>query len=146
MFSVLVGDCKWILFLHGWFGQICQIHPIGRKSLHCEKKLECVDLQRKNLRISKESLCGALGKVFKLVVGCRSEQIGLNSLRRALNADESPSSSWCLRKLRNYTLILCESSQLSWSSKDYTRIRVEANTKSWTLDWTIPIFILFPIY
>ena len=57
------------------------------------KKLECVDLQRKNLRISRESLCGALGKVFKLVVGCGSEQIGLNSLRRALNADESPNSS-----------------------------------------------------
>ena len=58
-----------------------------------KKKLECVDLQRKNLRISKESLCGALGKVFKLVVGCGSEQIGLNSLGGALNADESPSSS-----------------------------------------------------
>ena len=41
MFSVLVGGCNWILFMHGWFCPICLIHLIGRKSLHFEKKLDC---------------------------------------------------------------------------------------------------------
>ena len=35
MFSVLVLDCIWILFMLGWF---CPIHLIRRKSLHFEKK------------------------------------------------------------------------------------------------------------
>ena len=38
MFSKLLWDCNWVLFMHGWF---CPIHLIGRKSLHFEKKLEC---------------------------------------------------------------------------------------------------------
>ena len=36
LFSVLVWDYNWILFMHRWFCPIRLIHLIGRKSLHFE--------------------------------------------------------------------------------------------------------------
>ena len=63
MFSVLVGGCNWIQFMHGWFCPICLIHLIGWNVLHFGKNRFN---QSTNSKILKFSECSEFNKNIRI--------------------------------------------------------------------------------